>query len=208
MIQTIQQLLADGKLSEALTQSVAWAKGNADTDTHNALVLLSHRHVTNEKAHLMNQIPSEDYSMERNRITMALLATVQGATAKAADVPLAKRLNWVAIAAFLAAVIAVVANIGTIKDAFFKKEPIPAFTQPAVPPKSVGQPVVLPEKPKRAVDTSSSVPVEPQKTATEPKNVREKVKSRIETAKNRFESRDQSKQINVPDNKGTININQ
>lgn len=186
MVQTIQQMLSEGKLSEAITQATAWAKNSADSGTYNAIILLSQRHATNEKAHLMNEIHLADYSMERNRISMALLATVHGATAQTADVPLVKRLNWVAIASLLAAVMAIVANIGTIKDAFFKKEEPKAIVQPVLPPKSVEQPTAVPEKPKKTVETSKPS-VEP---STEPKNLKEKVKTRIEKAKNRFEPHD------------------
>jgi Effector-associated domain 11 len=219
MTQTIQQLLSEGKLSEAIADTRAWAKKNADASTQTSLVLLAQRHATNEKAHLMDSIPLADYSMERNRISAALLSVVDSATAATATrsktTPTFGALTiqkWAAVATFLAAVMTVIANFGTIKESFLKKEEPKAIVQPIVPPKAVEKPIVVPEKPQKAVETSTPSSVEPQKAAAEPttapKNLREKVKKRIETAKNRFESRDQSKQINVPDNKGTININQ
>lgn len=48
--------------------------------------------------------------------------------------PLSKKSNWIAIGAFVVGLIAVLANIGTIKDSFFKKEEPKVVTQPAVEP--------------------------------------------------------------------------
>jgi Effector-associated domain 11 len=210
MKQTLQNLISAGKLSEAMAQATEWAKNSTDADTYKSIILLSQRHATNEKENLRGGLAQADYLMERNRISGALLAVIEGAEEKSILPPI-KQSYWLGIGAFFIGLVALLANIGTIKDAFFKKEPLPAITQPVAPPKSVEPTIILPEKPKKAVETSTP-PVEPSKTAAEPKsvkeNVKEKVQNRIEKAKNRFESRDQSKQINVPDNKGTININQ
>lgn len=54
---------------------------------------------------------------------------------------------------------------------------------------------------------AEQLPIRPPSTKSH-KTVQEAKEKRADTTKNRFESRDQSKQINLPDNKGTIIINQ
>jgi hypothetical protein len=89
--------------------------------------------------------------MERNRISMALLVVIENAYLESAGLPLTKRLNWVGIGAFLIGIVALIANVGTIKDTFFKTEEVKTITQPVELKKEEPRTIVTPEKSKETV---------------------------------------------------------
>lgn len=98
------------------------------------------------------------------------------------------------IGAAIVAIIGLVASIAQIsgyslKDFLFKEEK-PVIISP--------QPVLLPKK-----DTIVLLKEKPQVSKPKQQKLTEKL-----APKNHFESKDNSKQINIPDNQGTINIDQ
>lgn len=104
--------------------------------------------------------------------------------------------KWLKIGASVVAAIGLIASIAQISGYSFK-DFMPKDEKPTV---VALPPVVLPKK-----DTIYGAPPKEKSNVSVPKNHKPVEQP---TTKNHFESHDQSKQINVPDNKGTININQ
>lgn len=152
--QHIKTLIAEGKLEQAVTELVDWTKISTDKDANKSIVLLSQRHNTNEQSNHLGNISQSDYLMERNRISLALLVVIENTDSEKNVLTLVKRLNWVGIGVFLIGLIAFVANIGTIKDAFFKEE-VKTISQPTETQKVASEPIAVPDKPK---ETAKSTP--------------------------------------------------
>lgn len=104
--------------------------------------------------------------------------------------------KWLKIGAAIVAVIGLIASIAQISGYSFKD-----FLSKDEKPTVVAPPPVVSSK----KDTIYVKPQDKKTNASVPKSHKSVEQP---TTKNHFESHDQSKQINVPDNKGTININQ
>ena len=145
----LKSLIADGKLSQAVEELTQWTKNSAYKDTNTAIVQLAQRHNTNDSNNRLGNSSQSDYLMERNRISLALLEIIEN-TASNRLKP-----NWIGIITVAVGLIALIANIGTIKDAFFKKVEPKILVSPAEPKREGVKSNDLPEKPEQAATTNT-----------------------------------------------------
>ena len=72
-IQNIRQLLQEGKLSEAIKEFLKGTKSSEQSDLFTNAISLSARFNDNEKDRLKGIIDDNNYNIEKNRISHALL---------------------------------------------------------------------------------------------------------------------------------------
>lgn len=73
-VEYIRDLVAKGKLKQALTELNAWVQVNADNDTHNDTTKLLSRYNKNESNNFSGTISNADYGVEQAKITTAVLS--------------------------------------------------------------------------------------------------------------------------------------
>ncbi len=193
----ISQLISDGEIRQALAEFKTWTMQNANSETQNSVTQFSARFATNEKNNNLGAISSADYSIETNKITLAILAALTeleengsiktqsvhgksnlkqhaqnnsnignkhdgnfgtsvrdsknvnivnisgGGNVTMSDGNNAEHSNknkkiswWIGAPAVMAGLIAFIANVGAIKESFFKKEE----------PKVIASPINSPQK--------------------------------------------------------------
>lgn len=186
MKQTIQDLIANDKTKQAIEQLRRFTAEN--DDLYQQVLLLSSRFIENERQRHGGMVGHDTITQEHNSIKAALLAVAGelGADNRSRYVFFLKEASWVRIGGALVTFIAVLAGIAefsgySMKDLFTKEKIETSIVKP--PANSSG-----------IKDTIKDVSKPPKLKQSAPRNY--------------FESRDQSKQVNISDNQGTININQ
>ncbi|MDX1910406.1 MAG: hypothetical protein SFV22_02915 [Saprospiraceae bacterium] len=181
-------LLSDGKTAEVIAQlrQLSLPEG----ELHRLIVQTAARFAGLERQVHAGERTFTEADTERNKINAALLAIIEKLPESAGQTKKTKpnRLKiggWLAAAIGLAAAVAQLSGY-SLKDLFAPATPPVEIQQPAQPLAADTLPPPTPQAAPRPVQ-------KPAKTT--PSN-------------NRFESRDQSKQVNAPDNSGTIIINQ
>lgn len=151
----------------------------SDRDHQQLVVQNAARFAELERKRLAGELSFETETLERNKINAALMTVIERLPERTGH-----RRIW---AAGLALLVLAATAFFVLKAKHPAKETPVQSVQPAVhQPARDTAPVV--------------VPPEQQKTAAP--------KKKAADTRNHFESKDQSKQINAPDNQGTININQ
>ena len=199
--QNLHSLLADGKTEQVIAQLRQLTTG--DKDLHQQVLMLAARLTENERQRHSGTSAQDDISIERNKINNALLAVMDqlpdGGDGRTLPTPSSPVSKWVRLGAAIATAIGLLAGIAelsgySIRDLFEKEANRPAQEQPTdVPSQQDTLPSVQP-------------PMQEEKTIQEKAKEVEK-KDGTTAPRNHFESHDSSKQINIPDNKGTIKIN-
>jgi len=190
------QLLAAGKTDQAL--SALQNAADLDKDEQNMIRMLAARYAENERGLHTGTIAQELYNLERNRINAGVLAVVERLEGESKIHTTqthnkSKKNHWAKIGGVIVVAIGLLAGIAEIsgfslRDLFGKKEVPETATQ--TPEKPGDKDTLVVENPN--VPVVKETPASKQKTAPP----------------NHFESKDQSKQINLPGNKGPIHINQ
>lgn len=184
-------LLSDGKTAEVIAQLRQLSL--SDGDLHRLIVQTAARFAGLERQVHAGERTFTEADTERNKINATLLAIIEKlpesmGQAKKTKPNRLKIGGWLAAAIGLAAAVAQLSGY-SLKDLFV----------PATPPVEIQQPAQTTQP--LAADT---LPPPPPQAA--PRPVQKPAKTT--PSNNRFESRDQSKQVNAPDNSGTIIINQ
>lgn len=139
--QILSNLLAENKIAQVITQLLSITK--SDDDLNGEVTQISARFQQNENQRRLNLADSDEINREYAKIRNALLSIINRLPDSSGVLPVVKKQNWLAIGAFIVGLIAIVANIGTIKDSFFKKgEPKQVVQSSVEPQKNVGKPVV------------------------------------------------------------------
>ena len=119
--QILYSLLAENKIAQVITELRSNTEGVIDL--HDEVLQLSARFQQNEKKRRLDLSDNEDVNREYNKIREGLISVIKRLP-DPSIVPLVKKGNcsFTFGITLMLSLIAVVANIGTIKDAFFKKE--------------------------------------------------------------------------------------
>ena len=131
----LRNLIAENKIAQVITELRSNTEGVIDL--HDEVLQLSARFQQNEKKRNLDITDNEEVNREYNKIRNALLSVIE--RLPDVGITLKKNINWVAIVAFIVGFIAVVANIGTIKDTFFKEKEIKIAAP--LPAKSEKEPI-------------------------------------------------------------------
>lgn len=190
----LQKLLAQGKTSEVL--AALQQQASLDDDFLNQVYILSARYAENERQYHAGTLEYASYSIELRKINAALLALIEKLEEKpiAYETKKEKKVTnsrLAKIGGILVATIGLLAGMAEItgfslRD-FFWEEQVPEISPQE---KSSKKDTLVLEK-----SNTSAV-----KDTTE-------IKHNAAT-RNHFESKDQSRQVNIPDNQGTVNVNQ
>lgn len=114
--QILKSLISKDHIAEVLTE--LYSATAKIPRLHNEVIQLSGRFQLNERKRRLDVVHNDDVNREYNKIRDALLAIIDELP-EIAVLPPSKKTNWVAIATFIVGLVALIANIGTIKDTFF-----------------------------------------------------------------------------------------
>lgn len=190
----IQDLLVKGKTKQVIQQLRQLSA--SDQDLQQQVLLLAARFAANEKQRHAGTLPQDLLNQEQNKIHAALLAVAEQLFDEQNPSRSAKS-KWLKIGGAIAAVIGVLAGIAgftgySLKDLFGTKTEEQSIGQPEMD-HAISDTVIVITTPKEAEPAKKTPAAEPKE---------------VSPTRNHFESNDESKQINVPDNHGTINIDQ
>ena len=143
--QVLLKQLAENKIEQVITQLLSITK--SDADLNGEVTQISARFQQNENQRRLNLADSDEINREYAKIRNALLSIINRLPDSGGVLPVVKKQNWLAIGAFIVGLIAVLANIATIKDVFFKKEEIKTPATVVESPKVDIKPTVPVEKP-------------------------------------------------------------
>lgn len=83
----VRNLIAGGKIEQAIKELLAHLQHNGDNDLYNAILTQSSRFQDNERQNRLGMVSSSDYTRTRNAVTYALLESLEEVFGKGTDSP-------------------------------------------------------------------------------------------------------------------------
>jgi hypothetical protein len=83
----VRNLIAGGKIEQAIKELLAHLQHNGDNDLYNAILTQSSRYQDNERQNRLGMVSSSDYTRTRNAVTYALLESLEEVFAEGAGSP-------------------------------------------------------------------------------------------------------------------------